>query len=105
MLCSGLLALGCSSGETKTARELCVDYQDAFCAKASECDVPSDRADLARTCQFFWQVYSSCDRVTRTTERYPVCVEALRAISCTSVSPGDFPDFPNDCQGIFYEAP
>ncbi len=101
---SVLSTLGCSSDD-RSPREQCLAYQDAYCAKAVECDVPSDRADQSEACSFFWQVYSSCDHVAGVTERLPLCMNALQSLSCASVPAGQFPEFPADCQGIFYGSP
>ena len=102
-LCLLLGTLGCSGGDSTTPHEQCMAFQSAYCSRAIECDVPSDRTDQAEACDFFWQVYSECDRVTEATLRLPLCMKALDGLSCDSVSPGALPDFPGDCSGIFYE--
>lgn len=97
--------LGCSSSDRPTPREQCLDYQNAYCDKANECAEPSERADLSESCQFLWQVYSYCDRVTVVLPPYDACMQALHAIACSNVESGSFPDFPEECRGIFAVSP
>ena len=105
LLGSVFSTLACSSSDEASPREQCLAFQDAYCRKAVECDVPSDRADQSEACDFFWQVYSGCDHVDRATGRLPLCMNALQSLSCASVRPGGFPEFPADCNDIFYTSP
>jgi hypothetical protein len=100
-----LCALGCSSSgpseSDKAPSDQCQDYETAYCAKAVDCAASTDRADFGETCDFSFRVYLPCSSVTFVATDSQPCLNALGAISCSTVEPGSFPTTPYACQMLF----
>jgi hypothetical protein len=97
-----MFVLGCSSSDesSKPATEQCQDFESSYCAKSVECAQSTDKSDFKELCDFSWRVYLQCDNVDAATSVQP-CLDALGAIDCGAVEPGSFPDYPDQCRGIF----
>lgn len=95
--------LACSSvaESDKKPSEQCKDFVHAYCAKAVSCAASTDRADLAETCAFALRVYLPCENVSIVEGDAQRCIDAIDAIACATVEPGNFPVSPVACQMLF----
>jgi len=97
-------ALACSSGPAESEKkpsEQCADYVRAYCDKAVSCAASTDRADLGDTCAFSFRVYLPCEEVTFVAADSQPCIDAIDAISCSTVGAGGYPKTPLACQMLF----
>lgn len=95
-----LWGCGFDSADSPPSRaDQCRDFVAGYCAKMTECALPSDRSRAKDDCDFNFEVYLSCDAVISVQGSMQKCLDALEAIDCASIVPaGGWPETPQSCR-------